>query len=356
MTTAIAPGPTDPAAVDAPPLGEDPRLGGAALGLYRALRDARSSARAEERRQEAGSDGDEDGPAVTLQPSWAEVRDLARRISDQHAADVEVMAWLAEAETRIDGHAGLARAMGRIAAALRAHGAALHPQPEDAEDDTFAALAGLNGVGREGSLIQPLRLVPLAPGAPYGQASLWGASQPDGEEALRAELDGADRAAVAARLAEVARAGAMVREVDALLIALRGSQAPPFAQILGVLDDAERALRRLAGIAEAPPGEGGAEAEPAPEGAPAEAPRAPSGPPGAPRSREEAFEQLSRIAAYFRRTEPHSPMAQAIDTLVRRGRMDFAALLEELIPDESTRLAVLTSAGIKSPPEPSGGG
>ena len=353
MTTAIAPGPADPGTTEAPPLGEDPRLGGAALGLYRALRDARSSARAEERRQEAGSDGDEDGPAVTLQPSWAEVRALAQRISDEHASDVEVLAWLVEAETRIGGHGGLAGAMGRVAAALRAHGVALHPQPEDAEDDTFAALAGLNGVGREGSLIQPLRLVPLAPGASYGQASLWGASQPGGEEALRADLDGADRGAVAARLAEIARAGAMVREVDALLTALRGSQAPPFAQILGVLDDAERALRRLAGIAEAPPEAEGAEPGPAPEGPQAEAPRGPS---GAPRSREEAFEQLSRIAAYFRRTEPHSPMAQAIDTLVRRGRMDFAALLEELIPDESTRLAVLTSAGIKSPPEASGGG
>ena len=337
--------PSPPA--DAPPLGPDPREGGPARDLYRALRDARSVARAQERRQEAGGD---DGPAVSLQPEWAGVRDLAGRITDEHAADVEVMAWLAEAETRIAGFAGLAQAARRIAAAIRAHGRALHPQPEDAEDDTFAALAGLNGVGREGSLIQPLRLVPLAPGAAYGQAGLWEASQPDGEEGLRAALEDAGPGAAAARLGEILDAAAAMGELDAAASELLGPSAPPFAQIRGVLDDAARAVRRVGGVSEAAP-----EPEDGPAEADAPAPAA-AGPSGAPRTREEAFEQLAQIAAYFRRTEPHSPISQVIDTLVRRGRMDFSALLEELIPDESTRAAVLTGAGIKSPPDRGDGG
>ena len=339
---------TAPPPADAPPLGPDPREGGPARDLYRALRDARSSARAEERRQEAGGD---EGPAVSLQPEWAQVREMAARITDEHAADVEVMTWLAEAETRIEGFAGLARVARLIAAAIRAHGRALHPRPEDAEDDTFAALAGLNGVGREGSLIQPLRLVPLAPGAGYGQSGLWEASQPDGEEALRAALGEAAPGAVAARLGEILDAAGAVRDLDAAASDLLGPAAPPFAQIRGVLDDAARALRRVGGVSEAVPEP---EGEPGGADAPAAAPAA--GPSGAPRTREEAFEQLARIAAYFRRTEPHSPISQVIDTLVRRGRMDFSALLEELIPDESTRLAVLTGAGIKSPPDRGGGG
>lgn len=333
----------------APPLGADPREGGPARELYRALRDARSAARAEERRQEAGGD---EGPAMSLLPEWAQVRDLAARITDEHAADMEVMAWLAEAETRLSGFSGLARALGRMVAAVRAHGAALHPQPEDADDDTFAALAGLNGVGREGSLVQPLRLVPLEPGAPYGQAGLWEASQPGGEEALGAALREADPQAVAARLAEIGAAAGAVAALDAATTELLGPKAPPFAQIRTVLDDAARALRRIGGLSEAAPAQ---EPEPSQEAPPS--PAAPqAGPPGAPRSREEAFEQLTRIAAYFRRTEPHSPISQVIDTLVRRGRMDFSALLEELIPDEHTRLGVLTGAGIKPPPDRPGGG
>jgi type VI secretion system protein ImpA len=324
------------------PLGQDPREGGPARDLYRALRDARSAARAEERRQEAGGEG---GPAVILLPEWAQVREIAARIGDEHACDVEVMAWLAEAEVRIAGFSGLDAALRRMAAAIRLHGAALHPQPEDAEDDTLAALAGLNGVGREGSLIGPLRLVPLAPGASYGELGLWDASQPGGEEALAEALGEAGPEAARARLAEIVAASEALDALDEAATALRGPEAPPFAQIRTVLEDAARMLRRVGNLASAAPEEAFApEAEPA-----ARAARA--GPAGAPRTREEAFEQLAGIAAFFRRTEPHSPMAATIDTLIRRGRMDFAALLSELIPDEHARGQVLDKAGIKPPPE-----
>jgi type VI secretion system protein ImpA len=37
----------------------------------------------------------------------------------------------------------------------------------------------------------------------------------------------------------------------------------------------------------------------------------------------------------------------SIETLVRRGRMDFSELLAELLPEQHTRNAVLTAAGIK---------
>jgi type VI secretion system protein ImpA len=65
------------------------------------------------------------------------------------------------------------------------------------------------------------------------------------------------------------------------------------------------------------------------------------------RSREEAFELLIAVARYFRRTEPHSPISMSIETLVRRGRMDFFELLAELLPEQQTRNAVLTAAGIQ---------
>jgi type VI secretion system protein ImpA len=65
------------------------------------------------------------------------------------------------------------------------------------------------------------------------------------------------------------------------------------------------------------------------------------------RSREEAFELLIAVARYFRRTEPHSPISMSIETLVRRGRMDFSELLAELLPEQHARNAVLTAAGIQ---------
>jgi len=66
------------------------------------------------------------------------------------------------------------------------------------------------------------------------------------------------------------------------------------------------------------------------------------------------FELLVAVARYFRRTEPHSPISLAIETLVRRGRMDFSELLAELLPEQQARNAVLTAAGIQPKPNKSG--
>jgi type VI secretion system protein ImpA len=64
-------------------------------------------------------------------------------------------------------------------------------------------------------------------------------------------------------------------------------------------------------------------------------------------SRDDAFQQLSKIAEYFRRTEPQSPIATAIEEVVRRGKLSFAELAAELIPDESARRNFMITAGIK---------
>jgi type VI secretion system protein ImpA len=63
--------------------------------------------------------------------------------------------------------------------------------------------------------------------------------------------------------------------------------------------------------------------------------------------REQALGQLGEIAAWFKRNEPHSPLAYTLEEAARRGRMSWPQLLEELMPDQSGRHALLTSLGIK---------
>jgi type VI secretion system protein ImpA len=76
-----------------------------------------------------------------------------------------------------------------------------------------------------------------------------------------------------------------------------------------------------------------------------------SGAAGGPlRGREEALRSLQQVAEYFRKNEPHSPIATSLDEMVRRAKMPFAELLAELLPDTSAWRSVLTSAGIKPPP------
>ncbi|MDO5611853.1 MAG: hypothetical protein Q4G14_01260 [Paracoccus sp. (in: a-proteobacteria)] len=221
---------------------------------------------------------------------------------------------------------------------VSAFGTDLHPRPEDAGDDPFAGLAGLNGIGREGALIQPLRLIPLVPGSGWGENSLWTASE--SPDRLAAAMAAAGSAAMAQVFADVRAAQSELDTLDRLLTERLGANAPPLAQIREVLADTERCIRRLANLPESPAPEIVDQAVPAANQAVAA---------GAITSREEAFAQLLRISAYFRQAEPHSPIGFALETLVRRGRMDFMALLRELVPDEGARETFMTNAGIRSP-------
>jgi type VI secretion system protein ImpA len=68
-------------------------------------------------------------------------------------------------------------------------------------------------------------------------------------------------------------------------------------------------------------------------------------------SREEALRSLAAIAEFFRRTEPLSPLSYTVQEAVRRARMSWPELLEEIVPDMSLRAQILISLGIRPPPE-----
>lgn len=68
--------------------------------------------------------------------------------------------------------------------------------------------------------------------------------------------------------------------------------------------------------------------------------------PGGQMTRENAFAQLTQLAAFFRQTEPHSPISYAIEQTVRWGKMSLPELLTELVANEDTRKAMFERAGL----------
>ena len=54
-------------------------------------------------------------------------------------------------------------------------------------------------------------------------------------------------------------------------------------------------------------------------------------------NREDAFKQLNEIADFFLKTEPHSPISYVLQKAVKWGNMSLPDLIEELIPDRSSR-------------------
>lgn len=325
-----------------------------AQALYYELKDARNSARAAERTVSA----DEPIGVVSL---WNDVNTSALLILTEHSKDIEVLCWLTEAQLRLRGFAGLSDSLAVLSSLVDRYWPELHSVANDTIEDRVAPLTGLNGQGGAGVLIQALRLTPLVPDNGYGKFGLWDyqRAQRTGETTLRDALYQAvaekGKAAMSAQLADVENCIEHFNALTLKLDELCGADAPPASNIRQVLQEAALAIRDMAHIEET--GAAGDE-QPADEALPGEADAAAvvsSGANGPIRSREDAFEILLNVARFFRRTEPHSPTAQALETLVRRGRMDFQELLNELLPDEATRASVLTAAGIQPKVDRNGG-
>ncbi len=355
------------------PAGEDLRADGAPDSPYFKVKDARTAARAAERNET----GDQTGVMVD---EWRTVIDVAPEILSSRAKDLEIAAWLAEGMLRSDGFAGLRDSFTLAKGLVETFWDNLYPMPdEDGVTTRVAPLTGLNGEGGDGTLILPLRKALLLSGTERPLA-LWHiekalevskVTDPDRRarmvqegaatmEEVQAAVNATPPQALANLLDDIKGCQEAFKALDDALTAKCGNDSPPTGNIrstLGAIADmvAFVAKDRLATLDAS---SASAEAAPAGDGTPsaAAAGGGKSGPARGPGgyTRDEAFNELLRIAAFFRSTEPHSPISYTLEELVRRGRMPMPELLAELIPDATARSAFFLAAGIK-PPEPPAG-
>lgn len=69
-------------------------------------------------------------------------------------------------------------------------------------------------------------------------------------------------------------------------------------------------------------------------------------PGGMPGSREEAYRQLSQIADYLARSEPHSPVPYVIRRAVEWGQQPLSELLDELLSSDAESRRVWKLLGV----------
>lgn len=290
---------------------------------------------------------------------WPRVRDLATRTLAEQSKHLQVACWLTESLGHLHGFAGIRAGLEVHAGLLREHWDDLHPAADDGDLEPRAnSLSWLNSnIGR---------LVRSRPLTSDGRSWF------DWKTSL--EVDNAERrdaSAKAALLAEGKIDGETWRKLVAAtpdedftrhhadLRGLReafealeseidrrfGSDAPG----LGELEQAVVEVQRLVdGIAAERGVAAGADATPAAsavsEEAPAVAPtsdasaaaasgEAPGLPAGSPPSRQEALKRLREIADFFRRTEPHSPVAYMLDRAVKWANMPLDLWLQEVVKD-----------------------
>jgi type VI secretion system protein ImpA len=350
------------------PVGADLRKDFTPQSPYYRLRDARAEAREMERQLDYD-------PAAKVDPSvqWRAVRGIALKALAEQTKDLEIAAWLTEALVRQDGTAGLTAGISLLAGLVEGFWSSdLYPMPdEDGIVTRVAPITGLNGEGGDGTLMQPIRKLMLFERPDHGPVSYWQYQQ---SIELQKLTDPAHRAAAlnagvvplddlqkSAKAVPAAHFAALRVKVKAALAAWirmselldteAGRDAPPTSRVRDVLQDILAIADQYAPPEADDPAEAAAEPEATPESA--------AGPGAAPAAtaravtREDMLKELGRIADYFRRTEPHSPLAYTLEEAVRRGRLTWPELLAEVVPDDGVRSAILVMLGIRPPQPPS---
>jgi type VI secretion system protein ImpA len=349
----------------ASPAGSDIREDYSAASPYNRLRDARSEARDAEKTIDAGSPD-----AADPTPLWRTVRDLAQKTLRETAKDLEVAAWMTEAMIRGFGLLGLAAGARTIAGLAEKYWDGLYPlaSEEYGLEDRIAPVQGLNGQDGGGSLMQPLNKIPLfdradgsaiayyqyqaseqmttldkarlearikAGGIPFAdmekearaQSRRLGTVRSDAKAALRAWEDMAK--ILDDKAGSESPSTSHVRDLLRTLVSVANRYAPPEAAEPTQSDDTDSMDQETADMATA-------DAAPTARAAPGQVP-----------NREGALKQLEDLSAWFRRTEPHSPLAYTLEEAVRRGRLTWPELLEELLTDKNVRDGLLVKLGIR---------
>lgn len=344
------------------PSGRDPREDASPTSLYYAVKAARRLARDQERMAALPPDPGQPPPPV---PDWRPVSESALKLLAV-AKDLEVGAWLIEAELRRKGFAGLRDGFRLLREYCERYWDSVHPRPDSEGQLTRTApLAGLNGDEAEGTLAAPLLRVVVTEGKSFGPFT-----RLDLHEVRIAEKI-ADPKKRESRLAEIGCTSQQFQtavketsptffrnliddlqasqteyaQLTALLDEKCGEQSPPSSQLKQLLEETLDEVREIAKpVIGASVEEGPAAAA---EGAAAGA--APTGDPNAIRTREDAHRQLERVAEYFRVNEPHNPISYALEQAVRWSLMPLPDLLTELITDKGPREQLFRLLGIRPP-------
>jgi type VI secretion system protein ImpA len=362
------------------PAGVDLRADSSPTSIYYRLKDARSGARAAERRADAPPPPQEGEPVsaasagriLALSTDWQTILNLAPKALTEKSKDLEVIAWYTEGLLRAHGFAGLRDGL-RLARGLieQYWDQFFSLVDEDGMTTRLAPLAGLNGQGTEGTLIQPLRKVPLTQGRDDEVLAAYHFDQAralknlaDAEQRARREAAGdvsMERFMVGVNASGGEFYIGLLEDLDGTLTELgllgdalndrAGRDAPSTRDIAGVIteirDNVTAFSKELVDRARAATAQGAPGAAQTGGAAGADSSAAGGGP---VRGRDDALRVLQQVAEYFRKNEPHSPISTSLDEIVRRAKMPFAELLAELLPDSSAWRSALTSAGIKPPP------
>jgi len=309
----------------------------------------------------------------TKAADWSAVIDIATEALGQRTKDLKIAAFLVEALVRQHGLHGARDGLRLLRELQEAFWDSLHPQIEDGDlEGRIVPLEWLNT--RLPAVLKEVSVTRTRDGRAYSFRQ-WRDSRdlerlkPEEREQAQAEgkvgVEQFDKAVTATPGAfyetlqtDLDRASEELRALDGVTDEKFGRNAPSLLEIRKTLEECGDVLRPILkhkrelepGAASLTPG--------AAAGSAAESRTSALGTmvaadgslaPIDPVDRADALRRLNAVAAFFRRTEPHSPIAYLVERATQWGRMPLDQWLREVIHDDGVLAQVRETLGLREP-------
>ncbi|HEU4852489.1 MAG TPA: type VI secretion system ImpA family N-terminal domain-containing protein [Telluria sp.] len=238
---------------------------------------------------------------------WGFVARCCAELIANRSKDLRLSVWLAEAGALTDGLRGLGDGLRVVAGLCERFWDDVHPQPD--ENGHELRIGNLSWIAARTPQL-------LASFAPAVDAGTLGQQVLDAEHCMKA-----------------------IAELEKVVDAKLGAEGPGFTAARSAMEQLQRDIEAAVRAA------GAGEEEGAGPGQAGQAQAAHIG--GAVQSRAQALAQLRTIADFFRRTEPHSPVAYLADKAAEWGSQPLHEWLRGVIKDPAACAHVEEMLGVR---------
>ncbi|GAB3407094.1 type VI secretion system protein TssA [Massilia agilis] len=286
----------------------------------------------------------EQGAWVTTlkEADWKFVAKRCAELIEKRSKDLQLAVWLAEASARTSGLRGLADSLLLIGALCERYWDDVYPLPDEGGFDQ--RIGNLHWIATRAP--QMILEIPITEGpAGHSMKDFEVARSHGGEpgEELEAARRRSSRAFYQQLMLDCDHCAAALADLERVVDDRVGQEGPS-------LSSAKAALQSLIHFVTPAAREAGALPEAAPdapvEAADGPAPRAISS--GPIQNRAQALAQLRIVAEYFRRTEPHSPVAYLAEKAANWGEQPLHLWLRAVIKDDAALARLHELLGIES--------
>jgi len=301
---------------------------------------------------------------------WPGVLKATDTLLRTRSKDLRVAAWWADAAARVNGLPGLADGLLLCARLVQDHWKHVYPLPDGGDMEErigsitwllqrvgdLARLAPVLSIGRRRFGLRDVEAA-RSRGNQTGEDT--GAEPPPTLDAMQRALAQGGHQAFDALLSAAHGAQTALTELQTQVDARLGMDGPGFSAARKALSDCADAVKRLgrdSGLGGSeppsddatPPGHLDLEAA---NGASAASPVPAPVLRGTLQNRAQALQQLRDVAAFFRRTEPHSPVAYLAEKAARWGDLPLHAWLRQVVKDGGALSQLDELLGVEPPSE-----